>query len=206
MLKEVCVDTREQALNAEAQGAQRIELCAHLDLDGLTPDIPFIHFALEKLRIPIHVMIRPRGGDFVYSDTELDEMKASILFCKENDVPGVVFGILKPDDTLDIDAIAELTRLAKPMKVVIHKAIDRTPDPVAALAQLLDIEGIDSVLTSGGAPTALQGAENLKKMIALAGDRLHIMVAGKVTQDNIEAIDQMFHAREYHGKLLVGPV
>lgn len=206
MLKEVCVDTRQQALNAQAQGAHRIELCAHLDQDGLTPDIPFIRFALENLHIPVHVMIRPRGGDFVYSEAELNQMKASIEFCKQAGVPGVVFGALQSDHTLHIPVITTLTQLAKPMKVVIHKAIDYTPDPVAALAQLLEIEGIDSVLTSGGATTALEGQENLKKMLALAGDRLHIMVAGKVTQDNLGVIDELFHAREYHGKLLVGPV
>lgn len=206
MLKEVCVDTRQQALNAQAQGAHRIELCAHLDQDGLTPDIPFIRFALENLHIPVHVMIRPRGGDFVYSEAELNQMKTSIEFCKQAGVPGVVFGALQPDHTLHIPVITTLTQLAKPMKVVIHKAIDYTPDPVAALAQLLEIEGIDSVLTSGGAATALEGQENLKKMLALAGDRLHIMVAGKVTQDNLGVIDELFHAREYHGKLLVGPV
>lgn len=205
-LKEVCVDTREQALRAQAQGAQRIELCAQLELDGLTPDEEFIRFAQESLHIPTHVMIRPRGGDFVYTDSELQQMRDSIAHCKAVGIPGVVFGVLHPDNTLNIEVIAELTRLAKPMRVVIHKAIDRTPDPVVALQQLLKLDGIDSVLTSGGAPTALEGAETLKQMIALAGDRLHIMVAGKVTDQNLEQMDQLFHAREYHGKRLVGAI
>ena len=205
-LKEVCVDTREQALRAQTQGADRIELCARLDLDGLTPDTGFIRFALDSLRIPVHVMIRPRGGDFVYTDEEIRQMREEIAYCKAQGVPGVVFGVLKPDHTLDIPTIAELTRLASPMKVVIHKAIDRTPDPVEALRSLLEIEGIHSVLTSGGAATALEGAEVLKKMLALAGDRIQVMVAGKVTRENLAQVDAQFHAREYHGRLLAGPL
>lgn len=205
-LKEVCVDTREQALRAQAQGADRIELCARLDLDGLTPDAGFIRFALDSLQIPVHVMIRPRGGDFVYTQEELRQMREEIAYCKAQGVPGVVFGVLKPDHTLDIPAIAELTRLASPMKVVVHKAIDRTPDPVEALQALLEIEGIHSVLTSGGAATALEGAEVLKKMLALAGDQIQVMVAGKVSVENLAQVHELFHAREYHGRLLVGPL
>ena len=205
-LKEVCVDTREQALRAQAQGADRIELCARLDLDGLTPDTGFIRFALDSLRIPVHVLIRPRGGDFVYTDEEIRQMRKEIDYCKAQGVPGVVFGVLRPDHTLDIPAIAQLTRLASPMKVVIHKAIDRTPDPVEALRSLLGIEGIHSVLTSGGAATALEGAEVLKKMLALASDRIQVMVAGKVTRENLAQVDAQLHAREYHGRLLAGPL
>ena len=205
-IKEVCVDTQGQALRAQAQGADRIELCARLDLDGLTPDAAFIRFALDSLRIPVHVMIRPRGGDFVYTEAELRQMREEIAYCKAQGVPGVVFGVLRPDHTLDIPAITELTRLAHPMKVVVHKAIDRTPDPVEALRALLEIGGIHSVLTSGGAATALEGAEVLQQMLAIAGDRIQVMVAGKVTRENLAQVDALFHAREYHGRLLAGPL
>jgi copper homeostasis protein len=133
-------------------------------------------------------------------------MREEIAYCKAQGVPGVVFGVLKPDHTLDIPAIAELTRLASPMKVVVHKAIDRTPDPMEALQALLEIEGIHSVLTSGGAATALEGAEVLKKMLAIAGDRIQVMVAGKVSVENLAQVHELFHAREYHGRLLVGPL
>ncbi|MBK7475375.1 MAG: copper homeostasis protein CutC [Haliscomenobacter sp.] len=206
LLKEVCVDTPEQALRAQAQGAQRIELCARLDLDGLTPDPDFIRFALTNLEIPVHVMIRPRGGDFVYSPEEVVQMREAILLCKRAGAPGVVFGALRPDGSLNLALILELALLAKPMNVVIHKAIDQTPDPVEALGQLLDLGVVDKVLTSGGAPTARDGAQTLQEMLNLAAGRLEIIVAGKVTNENLEDLHQVFGAREYHGRRIVGEV
>ncbi len=206
VLKEVCVDTPAQALRAQTQGAQRIELCARLDLDGLTPDPDFIRFALQNLNIPVHVMIRPRGGDFVYSPQEAQQMREAILLCKRLGAPGVVFGALRPDGSLDLPLIRELALLAKPMKVVIHKAIDQTPDPVQALEQLLDLGAVDKVLTSGGAPTAREGAPVLQEMLGMAAGQLEIIVAGKVTNENLENLHQVFGAREYHGRRIVGDV
>lgn len=201
---EVCVDTMAQALAAERQGAQRIELCARLDLDGLTPDRDFIQQALRDLSIPIHVMIRPRGGNFVYTAEEVEQMKADILFCKAAGAPGVVFGALRPDGSLDLPLIRELAELASPMNVVIHKAIDQTPDPVSALKELLTLDPVNYVLTSGGAPTALEGTDKLKQMTALAGNAITIIAAGKITKDNLTHIRQVIGAKDYHGRLIVG--
>lgn len=205
-LIEVCVDSEAQALRAQAQGAGRIELCARLDLDGLTPEPDFIRFALSKLHIPVHIMIRPRGGNFVYSSEELALMRKEILFCKHAGAPGVVFGVLRENGTLDLPVITGLTDLARPMKVVIHKAIDLTPDPVAAVTALRIARAADYVLSSGGAPTAKEGAEVLRRMIAAGGDSITVIAAGKITRDNLQEIQEAIGAKEYHGRLIAGPL
>jgi len=125
-IKEVCVESVEQALLAEQKGADRIELCGDLSVGGITPDFSIIQKVKEKLLIPIRIMIRPRGGDFIYSEKEFEMMKMQIMYCKKVNVEGVVFGILKQDNTLDIERIKGLVNIATPMKVVIHKAIDET--------------------------------------------------------------------------------
>lgn len=205
-LLEACVDDETQALRAQSQGAGRIELCARLDLDGLTPDPDFIRFALSSLRIPVHVMIRPRGGDFVYSPEELEVMRQEIAFCKSIGVLGVVFGVLRADRQLDLPMIAELAAFARPMKVVIHKAIDLTPDPVAAVKALRAAKAADYVLSSGGATTADQGAEVLRDMIDAGGDEVTVIAAGKITQANLQEMQEKIGAKEYHGRLIVGPL
>ena len=133
-------------------------------------------------------------------------MEEAILLCKRLGAPGVVFGALRPDGSLDLPLIRELALLAKPMNVVIHKAIDQTPDPVEALGQLLELGVVDKILTSGGAPTAREGADTLQQMLNLAADRLEIIVAGKVTNENLEDLHGLFGAREYHGRRIVGEV
>lgn len=203
---EVCVDDEKQALSAQAQGAGRIELCARLDLDGLTPDPDFIRFACDTLRIPVHVMVRPRGGDFVYTPEELEVMRREIVFCKNAGVPGVVFGVLREDGQLNLPVISELAALARPMKVVIHKAIDLTPDPVAAVMALRAAKAADYVLSSGGAPTAEQGAGTLRRMIEAGGEEVTVIAAGKITQANLKEMQEMIGAKEYHGRLIVGPL
>lgn len=203
---EVCTDNLADTLAAAAQGATRIELCGRLDLDGLTPSPELLEAALATLHIPIHVMIRPRGGDFVYSAAEVEQMEASIALCRERGVPGVVFGALLPDGQLDLPTIRRLVACAKPLRTVIHKCIDRTPDPLAALAALQEIPGIDEVLTSGGAVTAAAGATTLRAMIAQSAGRPRILVAGKVTRDNLATLHRSIGATAYHGRLLVGPL
>ncbi|MFZ4427010.1 MAG: copper homeostasis protein CutC [Saprospiraceae bacterium] len=206
LILEACVDDEAQAMRAQAQGAGRIELCSRLDLDGLTPSDAFIRFARAALHIPVHVMIRPRGGDFVYSEEELEAMCAEIAFCKAAGVPGVVFGVLTPDHRLDIPAIVRLADLARPMKVVVHKAIDLTPDPVAAVAALRSAKAADYVLSSGGAPTAQLGADTLRQMIAAGGASVTVIAAGKITDGNLQEMHRLIGAKEYHGRLIVGPL
>ena len=203
-LKEACVENLDQALRAEAKGADRIELCAHLNLDGLTPSRELIVEASQQLNIPLRIMIRPRGGNFLYSAEEVKMMIASIEFCKAVGVEGVVFGILDSDRKLNLEVIKQLTDVATPLKVVIHKAIDHTVEPLEGLVQLTEIEGVTSVLTSGGAQTALEGKEVLKEMLRLCRGGIEIVPAGKITHNNIYEMHEYFDAKAYHGKRIVG--
>ncbi|HMQ49800.1 MAG TPA: copper homeostasis protein CutC [Saprospiraceae bacterium] len=200
---EACVDTLADALRAEAAGADRIELCSRLDLDGLSPSVALLAEAQATLSIPIHAMVRPRAGDFCYTDSELAEMALMIDQCKALGVAGVVFGLLKADGRIDRDTTRYLAALAKPMQVCFHKAIDQTPDPVVALEQLLDIPEIDIVLSSGGAPTALEGQATLNEMIRRAKGQLIVMAAGKVTQENLSEVMQRIPTEAYHGRRIV---
>lgn len=203
-IKEACVETLEQAVKAEAKGADRLELCAYLTFGGLTPSTDLIKAVMAAVGIPVRVMIRPRNGDFFYNEDELDHMKTCINLCKALRVEGVVFGVLNPDSTLNINAIKKLTEIAQPLKVIIHKAIDETVNPIESLKELLDIEGIDTVLTSGGKSNAFDGAETLKTMVELAEAKLTVMPAGKISQFNLTELDQLIGAKAYHGKLIVG--
>lgn len=203
-LKEACVENLEQALKAESKGANRIELCANLELDGLTPSRELIMEASSQLKIPLRIMIRPRGGNFSYSAGEVKEMIASIKFCKEVGVDGVIFGLLNDKKNLDLEKIRLLTKMAAPMKVGIHKAIDQTINPLENLRKLIKIPGITSVLTSGGAPTAMEGKDTIKKMLQLSGKELEIVPAGKISAFNISQLHEYFGARAYHGKRIVG--
>ncbi|RXG11681.1 copper homeostasis protein CutC [Leeuwenhoekiella aestuarii] len=203
-LKEACVETLDQALAAEAKGADRLELCAYLAFDGLTPAPDLIKKVIEQVNIPVRVMIRPRNGDFKYNEDELNHMQSGIDLCKKLGVEGVVFGALTQDNELNLEAIEELTKAAKPLKVVIHKAIDATPQPLEALEQLLEINGIDTVLTSGGRSNAFDGTETLKAMLKRAGDKLEIMPAGKITQFNLQELHAQLGAKFYHGSRIVG--
>ncbi|MCM4157004.1 copper homeostasis protein CutC [Gramella sp. AN32] len=181
-----------------------MELCANLELDGLTPSRKLIVEASRQLNIPLRIMIRPRGGDFIYSAEELKEMIASIEFCKKIGVEGVVFGILNSDGKLELGAIRQLTDMAAPLKVVFHKAIDHSINLIEGLAKLIKIKGITSVLTSGGGQTAMEGKETIKEMLQLCGDRIEIVPAGKITNKNLHELHEYFGARAYHGKRIVG--
>ncbi len=203
-IKEACVEGVYQALLAEQKGANRIELCGDLSVGGITPPLEVIKETKEKISIPIRVMIRPRGGNFVYSEDEFEIMKEQIRSCKILRVDGVVFGILKEDNTLDLNRIATLVKAALPMKVVIHKAIDETPDIIVALNDLLEIGGITTVLTSGGKPTATEGKAILKKMVSMSKEKLEILPAGSISNKNIEELHRSIKAKSYHGKKIVG--
>lgn len=202
-IREACVDSLDQALVAEKKGADRIELCSDLQYDGLTPSENLISEAKKRLNIPVRVMIRPRSGNFVYSEQELLQMEKAIAFCRKVGVDGVVFGILKSDHTLDLNLISRLAVQAFPLKVVIHKAIDDTPDPVKALADLTKLGGIATVLSSGGAKTAQDGRQVLLEMIETSGN-IEVMPAGKITAGNVHELHRFLGARAYHGKKIVG--
>lgn len=204
IFKEACVETYEQAILAEKNGANRIELCGDLSVGGITPDVELVERLLIDLTIPIRVMVRPRGGNFVYSEQELKEMKAAILIFKRMKVEGIVFGILKADNTINIAQIKELAILAMPLKVVFHKAIDATKDVLAAFNKLLTINEIDTILTSGGKATAEEGVANLKKMIHTAKGEIIVLSAGKITDENLQELHNKIGGQAYHGRKIVG--
>ena len=204
IIREACISSLGQALAAEARGADRLELCAYLAFGGLTPSIDLIKAVVAAVTIPVRVMIRPRNGDFFYREDELRHMENGIELCKNLGVEGVVFGVLNSDSTLNTEAITQLVKVAKPLKVVIHKAIDETPDILEALSELLTMKGIDTILTSGGKLNAFDGVETLKIMLKHAESKIEIMPAGKITQFNLTELDHLLGAKAYHGKLIVG--
>ena len=146
---EVCVETIQQGLLAENNNADRIEFCHRLDLGGVTPDHDLIRSAVNTIKIPVKIMIRPRGGDFIYSDSEVDKMKSDIRYCKSIGVEEVVLGALNEDGEVDNRLTQRLAKLAFPMKVTFHKAIDAVNNFMSSLKTLSTMENIDSVLTSG---------------------------------------------------------
>lgn len=204
LILEACVESLTQAHSAQQKGAQQIELCARLDLGGTTPDYALIRQAQDELSLNIKVMIRPRGGDFTYTPTEIEQMKADIRFCKALNIYGVVLGILTTEQELDIPQLKALANLAAPMQVTIHRAIDETPDILAAVRQLCKLPNVHCILSSGQAPTAGAGAATLRKMIQTAGEHLTIIPAGKVTSENLRDLHNLLNSTTYHGTKIVG--
>lgn len=204
LIKEACVETLQQAIQAEKQGAQRIELCSELDKDGLTPSLSLIQSVQNSVRIPVKVMVRPREGNFVYSDAEILQMKKSIDLCKEQKVAGVVFGILNNDRTINTFQTKELADYAQPLEVTFHKAIDITPDLTESVKVLATINSVDAILTSGGQNTAAEGEAMINAMIETANAGLTIVAAGKVSHENLNDLKTKINTNEFHGKRIVG--
>jgi copper homeostasis protein len=204
MIKEACVETFEEALLAKQRGADRIELCSDLAKDGLTPSYELMKKTCSTLKIPVMVMIRPREGNFVHSEKEIAQMKTDIDRAKQAGAAGVVFGLLTPENKIDVENTRMLAEYAHPMPVTFHKAIDELENPVEGVRTLKEIDRIKRILTSGGKATAKEGAEILLKMLEEAGQNVIILVAGKVTSENLEEIQQLTGAQEFHGRRIVG--
>ena len=202
-IKEACVESTDQAVNAEINGADRIELCKNLDLDGLTPEINVIQNTMKSVNIPVKVMIRPRPGNFIYSQNEIKSMEQDIDLCKKLNVPEVVIGILTSSGNINTIITKRLASRAYPMPVTFHKAIDQTEDILYELDRLSRIQEISSILTSGGEKTAINGQSMLRKIIDQYGKRFDIIVAGSITHENSDEIHGLINAREYHGKNLI---
>lgn len=202
MVLEACVENFNEALEAAKAGANRIELCENLAVGGTTPSYGTIRMSVEELAIPVATMIRPRGGDFCYSGQEFNIMRTDIEICKKIGSPGVVFGLLTRDNKIDVERTLELVKLAQPMQTVFHKAFDEADDPFEALEQLIEM-GITRVLTSGTKETAYEGQEILRKLIDRAAGRISVLVAGKVTYENIAQLRDLIPAKEFHGRRIV---
>ncbi|MCX6241530.1 MAG: copper homeostasis protein CutC [Bacteroidetes bacterium] len=196
-LLEACVNSAVSAVNAQTGGAQRVELCENMTEGGCTPSAGTIRFARQKLNIPIMVMIRPRGADFLYSDDEFEIMKLDIRMAKDLGADGVVFGILTPDGSIDVPRVRQLLELSRPMQVTCHRAFDMSADPYKALDDLISL-GIDRVLTSGQSDCALTGAPLIRKLIAQAAGRIIIMPGHGIKEHNLEEAIRLTGASEFH--------
>jgi len=200
---EACVETLEDAIAAEQRGANRIELCSALDQDGLTPSPELTMQCIQNLSIPVMAMVRPRGGNFVYTEAELLQMESEIGFFKQSGVAGVVFGLLADDGAVDVENTKRLAKLAAPLEITFHKAIDYSNDILKSFQELNAIDGITRVLTSGGMDTAWNGRYILKQMQEFPNRRIKIIAAGKVLPENRTQIAEFTGATELHGKRIV---
>jgi copper homeostasis protein len=194
---EICVGDVVSAIAAQAGGADRVELCDNLAVGGTTPSAGSIAETCRRVSIPVHVLIRPRGGDFLYSEPELAVMRRDIETAKALRASGVVLGVLTAEAAVDCEQTAALIALARPLSVTFHKAIDQTAEPLRALEMLIAL-GVDRVLTSGGRPTALEGVETLAKLVDRGRDRIVIMAGGQLTVDNLESVIRQSRVREVH--------
>ena len=194
---EICCYSVKSAIIAEKSGANRIELCAGVYEGGTTPSLASIQLVKENVNIPVHVIIRPRGADFCYSNIEFECMKKDILFCKEQGVEGVVSGILLANGKIDIRRTKELVELSKPMSFTFHRAFDMVENHVEALEELIDM-GVDRILTSGSMQTAEEGMELLNELVDKSKGRIIIMPGSGVNENNINKLRDVTGASEFH--------
>ena len=203
IIKEVCVDSYEDAALVESSGADRIELCSRLDLDGITPSNDLLLRVHSDLKIPIRVMVRPHGNGFIYNENHLNEMINTIKLCKSLNVDGIVIGCLNESNDLDYHQINYLADYAKPLKVIVHKAIDYSNSVLSSFKNLILNKNINGILTSGGAQFASDGLKTLKKMVDLAPENFEVICAGGITHENFDKIHLELNARFYHGRKLI---
>ncbi len=194
---EICLDSVAGVRAAVAAGANRVELCANLLEGGTTPSLGLIRRARAVTGIVLHVMIRPRGGDFLYDDDEFAQMRDDIEAAKAEQVDGVVIGMLMPDGSLDRDRMAQLVAHARPMAVTCHRAIDMAADPFAALETLIEL-GIERVLTSGQEASALDGLPLIAELVRRAAGRIVVMPGAGITARNADRIVRGSGATECH--------
>ena len=197
MLFEACVDSIESAIAAEQGGADRVELCSDLIEGGLTPSYGVLKAARERLHIAVMAMVRPRGGDFCYSEAEFAAMLHDVRMAREIGANGVVFGLLTPDGDIDVERTGRLVAEARPLAVTFHRAFDMARDPFAALEALVAL-GIDRVLTSGQEPSVLEGLDLIAELMSRAGGRIIVMPGGGINDRNIARILARLPATELH--------
>lgn len=194
---EICIDSAESAVIAQTSGADRVELCANLLEGGTTPSYGMIKSTRAAIELELAVMIRPRGGDFCYSELEFAIMKHDIINAKKLGADCLVFGILRPDGTVDVARTKELVELAQPLETTFHRAFDLTSDPFQALEDII-ATGIDRLLTSGLQQKAIEGKQLIKELIAIAKNRISIMPGSGVNHTNRDELLNFTLAHELH--------
>lgn len=197
MICEICVDSVAGVRVAKAAGAARVELCASLIEGGITPSRGMIRQARAAAGIKLHVIIRPRGGDFLFDDDEFAAMEADIETAKAEGADGVVIGQLATDGRIDVARTRDLMARARPLAVTFHRAFDMTPDPLEALETLVEL-GIDRVLTSGQEASVLEGLPLIRELVEKAGQRIIVMPGGGITARNAGRIIAEARPREIH--------
>lgn len=203
MIKEACCERFMEGINAEALGANRIELCSNLAVGGLSPSFNEVKEALKFLNIPVFVMVRPREGSFINTKKEKELMIQEIRNLKNIKVEGIVIGSLNNKGEIDTEFMKEVVKIAKPMNITFHKAIDEVKDYNKAIEQLIEI-GIDRVLTSGKKDKAEDAIGFLKTINRLYGNDITFVAAGNITKDNLDSLNNKLDFKEYHGKSIVG--
>lgn len=201
MLLEIAVFNYQSAQIAAKAGADRLELCMNYASGGITPSYGLMKVIKEKINIPVFVMIRPRSGNFVYSSTEFEIMKQDILIAKQLGFEGVVLGILKKDNTVDVERTKQLVALANPMQITFHRAFDDTPNPIQALEDIINC-GCKRILTSGKEATAIQGNVLIKQLVTQSNKRIIILAGGSVRSNNITELKKSTKAKEFHSAAL----
>lgn len=199
---EIACFNLESALIAQENGADRVELCTEMHIGGITPDLELIKEARKKLNIDLFVMIRPRGGNFVYSEEEFETMKNYIQEIKKLKVNGFVFGILNSDNTINKIQNKELVELAKPFPCTFHRAFDEVQNPFVALEKLIEC-GFQTILTSGNAPNVNEGINQLEMLVQKAKNRIHIMPGGSLRSSNLDEIKQKTKGTFFHSSAII---
>jgi copper homeostasis protein len=194
---EICANSLTSAMAAQAGGADRIEICENLFAGGTTPSFATLSLARQFLQIPVHVLIRPRPGDFLYSETEFATMKLDIMACQELKLDGVVIGILTPNGQIDKKRCEELLNVARPMSVTFHRAFDLCCDPLAALEDLIGL-GFDRLLTAGQEKQVPEGVRLIRQLVDQAAGRIKIMPGSGITEENVAGILKTTGVNEIH--------
>jgi len=200
IILEVCVDSVESAASAERGGAHRVELCSNLLEGGVTPSVGLIAAVRRAISIDLGVMIRPRGGDFCYSDIEMKVMQRDIFVAKQEGANGVVLGLLDADGSVDVKRTRQLVELAAPLKVTFHRAFDMSSDLFRSLRNL-QMTDVHCILTSGGEQTAFEGAETLRRLVQAASGKIGIMAGGGIDDHNVATLIEQTGVREIHASL-----
>ena len=201
---EIACFSAESAMIAQKANADRVELCSGIEVGGTSPDLQTVMFVRQKLTIDLYVMIRPRGGNFIYSEVEFEQMKESIVAMKKLGVDGFVFGIVNPDKTIDQLRNTELIELAKPFPCTFHRAFDEVSNVFKSLETVIEC-GFTTILTSGTKRNVVEGMQVLKQLVIKASNRITIMPGGGLRSGNLAEISAIVKADFYHSSAIIDP-